>query len=240
MTALLDTPSADSLTAPAARTLADLDPHRYRATARTDGVTAALALLHAEVSPGVLPAGPSGLVLVPRTVETTCAWYQTPSGPAARTDQNDSGSLHSPTGLPDLVWLHLPGAGPQPGPDTWTVAVPWIRLGLAEHLLETAAAHLRGREVQGGQVLNLPLVRANVADVACALGEARALLDTALPDAATLRRVHNCLDEAGRRCLHLFGARGFLSDGPGSVARAGELLGDAYPPTTVLDLKEEP
>lgn len=81
--------------------------------------------------------------------------------------------------------------------------------------------------------LNLPPVRVLLAGAAAAIAEAHALL-TGQPDEADLHRVHRVLDEAGRVCLHLFGATGFLTDGPGSEIRVAELLGDTYsPPSTV-------
>ncbi|MCI4066941.1 hypothetical protein MRQ36_32015 [Micromonospora sp. R77] len=73
-----------------------------------------------------------------------------------------------------------------------------------------------------------------VADVAAGIAEARALLDTG-SDGTGLRRAHQALDEAGRGCLHLFGASGFLADGPGGEARLSELLADTYPPPTELE-----
>jgi alkylation response protein AidB-like acyl-CoA dehydrogenase len=202
-------------------------PARHRATARTHGAAAALTLLHAETGPGVLPAGPGGHVLLPRETAAACDRYGTPDGPRPRRAAGETELARIPSGAGELVALRVPGAGP--GPDgAWETGVAWIRLGLAEHLVARAAEHLRGRAVQGTVTLNLPLVRAMLADAACGLAEARALLED--DPATALPRVHPCLDETGRTCLHLFGATGFLATGPGADVRVSELLADTYAP----------
>jgi len=219
-------------------------PSRFAAIARDHGAVAALVLLHAATSPGVLPAGPAGHVLVPRDIAASCDAYQSPTGPAQRTGCGEQ--IGTPVGVPDLVWLHIPGAGSRDGaptPSAWHVGIAWIRLGLAERLLALATQHLRDREVQSTATLNLPLVRANIADAASGMAAARALLDgvasqdtdsspNGRPDALVLRSVHHSLDESVRHCLRLFGAWGFLTAGPGGEARAFELLGDTYAPAS--------
>ncbi|SCL35027.1 Acyl-CoA dehydrogenase, C-terminal domain [Micromonospora nigra] len=208
-----------------------VDPRRHRLVAYADGPVAALAALHDAVHPGVLPAGPGGHTLLPAEVDATCDRYATGDGPRPRAGLTELARV--PVGDAELVARRLPRAAP-PDP-AWTTGVAWIRLGLAERLLARAAAHLRGRSVAGAPTLNLPLVRALLADAAAGVAEARALLDTDAGDPSTLRRVHEGLDEVGRRCLHLFGAAGFLADGPGSEVRASELLADTYPPPTELE-----
>jgi hypothetical protein len=214
-----------------------VDPGRYRRAAAAEGVVHALTLLHTETSPGVLPAGPAGHVLVPQDVESACDHYSTPSGVRARaTGRERRLGLHA-AGPVDLIALNIAAAGPAPATGTapgWQVGVCWVRLGLAERLLAAAAAHLRGRTVQGTATLNLPQVRAMLADAAGCVAQAHALLATARDD-APLRQAHRELDEAGRLCLHLFGATGFLSHGPGEQVRASELLADAYAPADDLE-----
>ncbi|WDZ83421.1 hypothetical protein [Micromonospora cathayae] len=204
-----------------------VDPRRHRLVAYTDGPAAALTALHAATSPAVLPVGPGGHTLLPADVDATCDRYTTPAGPRPR-----DGAGPELGRIGDLVARRFPDGGPA-GPD-WTTGVAWIRLGLAERLLNRAAAHLRGRSVAGTTTLNLPMVRGLVADAAAGIAEARALLDTD-PTPLDLTRVHQSLDEVGRTCLHLFGAAGFLADGPGGEARVSELLADTYPPPTALE-----
>ncbi|MDX3854834.1 hypothetical protein [Streptomyces sp. AK02-01A] len=225
--------SGDPVVAPADPVRSD--PRRYRDAAYEHGAAAALVLLHTEAVPGVLPAGPGGHVFVPLTVEAVCDRHETPTGPRAR----ESGAAEEflgriPSGEQEMIALRVAGSGPVPAGDTpgaWPTGLAWIRLGLADRLVEQAAAHLRGRTVQNTVTLNLALVRAMLADAVGGTTEARALLGGP-PTARTLRRVHRSLDETGRICLHLFGATGYLTGGPGSEVRVSELLADTYAPST--------
>lgn len=206
-------------------------PERHRDTAYRDGPVAALILLHDTTGAGVLPAGPGGHVFVPRETEATCDRYQTPLGPRPR----GAGTGERPLGRitvdgRELTALRIDGSGPPGGePDGWATGLAWLRLGLAERLVDRVTAHLGGRTVQRTVTLNLPLVRAMLADAVAGTTECLALLRAA-PAPYTLRRVHRSLDETGRRCLHLLGAAGFLADGPGSEVRVCELLADTYAP----------
>ncbi len=250
-------------TAPSGRpTSASGDPDRYRAVARESGVIAALALLHNTVSPGVLPAGPGGHVLVPAEVAALCDLYGTPAGARSRAAAREDQLGRIPTDGGELIALRIAGAGPMGGATDagrWRAGVAWVRLGLADRMLARAAEHLRGRTVQGVTTLALPLVRAALADAAAGIAEVQALLvgglvdpaagadpadsvdpaagtdpaDSADPAGIVLRQAHRVLDETGRSCLHLFGASGFAAEGPGRDVRASELLADAYAP--VLD-----
>jgi hypothetical protein len=212
---------------------AEVDPRRHRLVAYADGPVAALTALAAATSPDVLPVGPGGHALVPAGVDAGCDRHATPAGPRPRAGETVLDRITATDG--DLVARRVPGGGPDPDSGAaWTTGVAWIRLGLAERLLARAATHLRGRTVAGTVTLNLPMVRAMVADAAGAIAEARALLDAG-PDDTALRQAHHALDEAGRTCLHLFGAAGFLADGPGGEVRLSELLADTYPPPNRLE-----
>ncbi|WP_330172420.1 hypothetical protein OG875_01725 [Streptomyces sp. NBC_01498] len=207
-------------------------PERHREAAYRDGPVSALIQLHDATSPGVLPAGPGGHVFVPREAEATCDRYGASAGPRPRGAGADEHRL----GLialegRELIALRVDGSGPPAGePDGWATGLAWLRLGLAERLVDRVTTHLGGRTVQRTVTLNLPLVRAMLADAVAGTTECRALLKAA-PTSATLRRVHRSLDETGRTCLHLLGAAGFVADGPGSEVRVSELLADTYAPT---------
>jgi hypothetical protein len=56
----------------------------YRAAAREHGVVAALSRLHTDISPGVLPAGAGGYVLVPAEVAAVCHDYEAQGPPPDR------------------------------------------------------------------------------------------------------------------------------------------------------------
>ena len=206
-----------------------------RSAAREHGAGHALTLLHAATLPGVLPAGPGGHVLVPETVEAAGLRYDTSEGPRPRRPGTGEELLARPPlpGGEALVALRIPGAGPGPdGGAAWAEGLVGLRLGLAERALREATDHLRGRSVQGTVMLHLPLVRALIADAACGLAEARALLSApgGRPGPAELRRAHQALDESGRVCLHVLGAAGFVTGGTGDLVRASELLADTYAP----------
>jgi len=245
MTAVLTSPVPAVPVAPVAP-VAPADVAGLRAVARDAGVVAAVTLLHTGLGGAVLPAGPGGHVFVPTDVMRRCDAYGTPDGPRTwpRAGAGERWLADVPLGPDTMIALHVPGAGPGAGPgsgpdgagrtpDGWSLGLGWVRLGLADRFLARAAEHLRGRKVQDTVTLNLPPVRVLLANAAAGIVEAHVLL-TGRPDEADLRRVHRVLDEAGRVCLHLFGATGFLADGPGSEVRVAELLGDAYaPPSTV-------
>ncbi|MFC4147660.1 hypothetical protein ACFO0M_15495 [Micromonospora mangrovi] len=212
-----------------------VDPRRHRLLAYTDGPVAALTALHAATSPDLLPVGAGGHSLLPAAVDARCDRHATPAGPRECHGETHPVLDRIVVGADELVARRVTGGGPDPatGP-AWTTGIAWIRLGLAERLLTAAVTHLRGRAVGGVTTLNLPMVRAMVADTAAGIAEARALLDT-VDDGTGLRRAHLALDEAGRCCLHLFGASGFLAGGPGGEVRVSELLADTYPPPTELE-----
>lgn len=224
----------------APRFAAPADVAGARALARDAGPVAAVTFLHAELGGAVLPAGPGGHVFVPKDVVQRCDAYGTPDGPRPwpRGGAGERWLADVPLGPHTMVALHVPGAGPGGAhltPDAWSLGLGWVRLGLADRFLTRAAEHLRSRKVQDTVTLNLPPVRVLLAGAAAGIAEAHALL-TGQPDRADLHRVHRALDEVGRVCLHLFGATGFLADGPGSEVRVAELLGDTYSPLSTVEL----
>ncbi|MGX7827886.1 hypothetical protein ACTG9Q_22640 [Actinokineospora sp. 24-640] len=198
-----------------------------QAVAAEFGVVPALARLHAATSPGVLPAGPGGHVLLPAEIAVVCDRFSSPGGARARQDFLEEPLGAVPTDSGELTALRVATAGP--ADPAWAEGVAWLRLGLVDRLLARAAEHLRGRFVQGQSTLSLPLVRALLADGIAARAQAQALL-AAWPDADTTAAAHRCLAEAERVGLHLVGASGFVADGPGRDVRAAELLADTYPP----------
>ncbi|MHC0433717.1 acyl-CoA dehydrogenase family protein [Streptomyces sp. O3] len=217
------------------------------ALARDEGLVPALLALHRTVTPAVLPAGPGGHLLVPATLAAEPR-YTSPDGPRARTSGASLERLGRVRGGPRhtdgwLEALRIDGAGPAPGADgaAWAAGLLAVRLGTADALLRTAADRLRDRTVRQGSgavaVLSLPMVRGMVGEAAAALAEARALAaDVDAP--AALRRAHRAVDACGRICLQLYGAHGFLTDGPGSTVRASELLAEVYSPADAAT--EEP
>ena len=77
---------------------------------------AALNRLHTELSPGVLPAGAGGYVLVPAEVAAVCDDYETPAGPRSRAGAEQVRLAQIPVGGRELTALRIAGAGPAGGP----------------------------------------------------------------------------------------------------------------------------
>ncbi|WP_304452946.1 acyl-CoA dehydrogenase family protein [Nocardiopsis sp. YSL2] len=124
-------------------------------------------------------------------------------------------------------------------PQGWLVGVAAIRLGLSLWLRDQAVARLRGRKVGGTALVYQQLVRDDLARAATEQAMAESLLTgpTEHSDALATVRASRHITAADRRVLRLFGASGFLSDGPGQVAYLSELMADAYLEPVPADTK---
>ncbi|WP_051415589.1 acyl-CoA dehydrogenase family protein [Nocardiopsis sp. CNT312] len=119
---------------------------------------------------------------------------------------------------------------PDPPPG-WSAGVAAIRLGLSLWLRDRAVARLRKRKAGGRALVHQQLVGSDLAWAATEQAIAESLLtgSTERPDDhAVLCRASRRVTAADRCVLRLFGASGFLSDGPGQVAYLSELMADAY------------
>jgi hypothetical protein len=125
-------------------------------------------------------------------------------------------------------WRVLRAAGPDNRPSGWPSALLWWRLGASEGLLAQAVEHLRGRTTGGAPLIQQQLVRGNLADAVIAQQEVLGLLPAASAGAPPPEHLHAQLTRADRTTLRLFGASGFLADGPGEAGYLSELLADAY------------
>ncbi|WP_159104675.1 acyl-CoA dehydrogenase family protein [Plantactinospora sp. BB1] len=94
---------------------------------------------------------------------------------------------------------------------------------------DQALEHLGERSSEGASLLARQLVQAQLADIAMALRE-----DEAMPperrcgDGAARWRTHQRLVRIGRTILYLFGAAGFLLDGPAGELYLAEVTGNLY------------
>ena len=70
----------------------------------------------------------------------------------------------------------------------WQLGLGWYRLGLADRLLSQAVRHLRGRSAAGHRTIDLPQVRAMLADAVSGTAEASALLDAGVEPGAACSR----------------------------------------------------
>ncbi|GAA0975134.1 hypothetical protein GCM10009551_008140 [Nocardiopsis tropica] len=186
------------------------------------------ALAGAEPAPPVF--GASGFALAPVAAGPVLSASATVVGEI--TVAGHRWSLLASTGTPE-----------KPATPEWQAAVASIRLGLSLWLRRQAVGRLRKRAVEGTALIHRQLVRADLAGAATEQAVAESLLDgvATQPGArAALRRASRRLTAADRTVLRLFGASGFLSDGPGQVAYLSELMADAYLESSAEDRRGEP
>ncbi|WP_206314578.1 acyl-CoA dehydrogenase family protein [Streptomyces coryli] len=192
-----------------------LDPElgrRCRARARDDGPAPALQALTAELGPGYGPGGHTMLPLHPAP--------DTRSGARQlATVEHDSGAVG--------VWQD---EGRRDGAAAWALGAAWVRLGLAERLLQLATAYIGGRRTGGEPLIQVSAVRTMIGEAAGDLAEAALLLD--LDGADGLPRAAVATAQAQRTGLRLLGASGYVDGEPGRLARINDLLGDIYPAET--------
>jgi hypothetical protein len=134
---------------------------RCRSRAKTEGPAPALAELRAGLGPDARAWGPGGHAVLP------LAAAEAPGGAPVATLEFASGDLG--------VWRDARHRDGTTGP--WATGVLWIRLGLTEQLLRTAADHLAGRRVGGEVLAGIASVRAALGEAAADLLEARLLLE---------------------------------------------------------------
>jgi hypothetical protein len=168
--------------------------------------------LHGRVVPGQLVASPAGHVLAS----------------AARLPGAPDGPLH---------WLGLAvsAAGPESvsGQDgvsgRFAAGLLAIHRDLLRRVLTQAIRHLDDRTSAGCSLLSMQLIEGQLAEIAMAINA-----DEAVPagirdaDRYSRWRSHLRLVAAGRRLVSLFGASGFLADGPGADLYLAEVTGNVY------------
>lgn len=210
----------------------------YR-SAHSQGIAVAMRALHAAVSRGVLPCGPSGYAVLPAEVPERCGRISIGTRIyAAGTCCIEPVAAMAVNGR-ELTALRCrptdgsPAGGHESAPDgRWPTGLAWLRLGLSERLFCDALDHLRGRTSAGVPLLDRQMVRATIADGLAVLLEARAALTRPHEGGGTagvlLASVHRGITAADHLLLGLLGAAGFLQAGPGQVAYLSELLENAY------------
>ncbi|WP_407562559.1 acyl-CoA dehydrogenase family protein [Streptomyces sp. 184] len=167
---------------------------RCRARAKAEGPAPALAELRAGLGPDARAWGPGGHALLP------LAAAEAPGGAPVATLEFASGDLG--------VWRDERHRDGTTGP--WTAGVLWIRLGLTEQLLRTAADHLAGRRVGGEVLAEISSVRTRLGEAAADLVEARLLLEHGADDGAAGHE-----PEEGPGTGKTAGAAGTGASGPG-------------------------
>lgn len=195
-------------------TLRDLSYAPIRVAARTDGLVAALSLLHETT--GTVGYGPEGHVIVPRGLIE--------ADPEA--EVIDTIELHGRL----LYGLHCPGRSGQ-APEEWTLGLVWLRYGLSEGLLESCMTYLGGRTVGNSPLLLQQMVKGQLAEAVIAHLEVLTALEDAHPgdlDESALAALHQRITRTDRGLLRLLGGSSLCADGPGQAVHISELMADAY------------
>ena len=150
--------------------------------------------------------------------------------------------MASPARLPDApdgplhrLGLAVAEAGPDSAfgegraADRFAAELLGIHRELLRRVLAQAIAHLHARTSGGSTLLAMQLVEAQLAEIAMALNA-----DEAVPtqrryaDRQSRWRAHQRLVAAGRQLVRMFGASGFLADGPGADLYLAEVTGNVY------------
>lgn len=103
-----------------------------------------------------------------------------------------------------------------------------VRVGVSRRLLDDAVAHLSGRVGGGEPLIRKQLVLGTVADVITAIDAVRQLLLVAHRVPAAVADAHDRITALDWDTAKLFGASGFLADGPVRAAYVGRLAADCW------------
>jgi hypothetical protein len=96
-------------------------------------------------------------------------------------------------------------------------------------VLKQAVGHLEGRTSAGTSLLSRQLVQGQLADAAMALNAEEAMPpDRREADPLARWRSHQRMVAVGRALIRLFGASGFLTDGPAADLHLAEVTGNVY------------
>lgn len=214
--------------------------HGLRRTARAGGLRPALAELARTLLPGLLPCGPSGHAVVAGDPvdPAPLLWVGgriAPRHPARETVIRVCDLPGGPVTLLDTAAAVSPAEGETgaAGCDrtTFTMALLWVRLGLAERLRSQCLEYLGNRRSGDTVLLQQQLVKGTLADVLAEHLEIGAVLEDTSPESvspALLYQLHTQLTMAERQQVRLLGAGGFLSGGPGETAYLSELLAEVH------------
>ena len=181
-------------------------------TATTQPYPLALDALHQRCAPGRLVASASGYVLA-----SAVTLPHAPAGPLVRF------GLGCVDANPESAFAEGPIA------DRFAAGLLDLHHDLLRRTVAQAVAHLEQRTSGGATLLSKQLVGGQLADIALRLSE-----DAATPaerrhgDRAARWRAHRRLVSTGRDLLRLFGAGGFLADGPAGDLYAAEVAGNVY------------
>lgn len=207
-----------------------------RVATQSAGVAAGLRALAGLLPDDVLPCGPRGHALVHPDRLARARWVRIGATTVRRNPAREEVLTVSGLG-PELVAVRHPtDRSGGTGPDSWwSAGLAWVRLGRSEALLRDCLSHLAGRESGGTRLVDLPVVRRDLAESHVFLLELEELLPRRSEDLLDngQRRLHQRITLVDRALLRLLGAHGFLADGPGAQPQLSELAAHVYVPAPV-------
>ncbi len=202
--------------------MGSVDVADYEKIGYTDGLSAGLAMVLADLDDADLAAAaPGGFAAVPAqrvddgatVVEHRMA---TSEGVAILDVRLPSGlvSLRHAGDRPDVVGLRLAA----------------VRIGLTRKLLDQAVEHLTGRTGGGEPLIRKQLNLGAIADTLAALELLRRYLETAArrPSRESIVDIHDQITRLDWEVAKLFGANGYLADHPVRALFVAELVANTW------------
>ena len=104
-----------------------------------------------------------------------------------------------------------------------------VRMGVLRRVLDQVVEHLSGRLSGGEPLIRKQLIAGSVADVMAGLELLRGYV-SAQHGPVAVADVHNQLDELGWEVATLYGAAGYLADGPGRALHVSALVAGTWVP----------
>lgn len=102
-----------------------------------------------------------------------------------------------------------------------------VRLGVLRAVLDQAVEHLSDRVSGGEPLVRKQLITGAIADVVCGIEMVRTYAE-ALSEPAALGDVHSQIDALGWEVAKLYGAAGYLADGPGRALYVSALAAGTW------------
>ncbi|MEW2520852.1 acyl-CoA dehydrogenase family protein [Actinacidiphila alni] len=175
-----------------------------------------------------------GLELALRTVDIAVPPGRVTALPADRVPAGAVVVPHRLAALEGVAFVTSAPAGPEPAHaqgdhrTVFAALLGAVRVGVSRRLLDDAVAHLSGRAAGGEPLIRKQLVLGTVADVITALDAVRQLLCVAHRVPRAVTDAHDRITALDWDTAKLFGASGFLADGPVRGAYVGRLAADCW------------
>lgn len=169
----------------------------------------------------------AGLAAVLAGVELSAAPGRVAAIPSASVRPGDVVHPCRIAGLEGISLVAVPGRGSVPA--GVGVALAAVRLVVVEQVLEEAVRHLSGRVAGGEPLIRKPMVIGDVAGIRTTVAALVPLVRLA-PGPAVLADLHDEITALEWDLAKLFGASGFLVDGPVRVLHVSRLVANCWVP----------